>query len=87
MKIRIPASADEIVDELPASGIRQVRLILQARGAEVVTQSRVFEVNDSSITINGVDQQSADCVIWSTGASAPPELSGLGLPVDSRAFG
>jgi NADH dehydrogenase FAD-containing subunit len=86
IRIRILTSADEIVDELPTSSIKRVRLILQARGIEVVTQSRVTEVDHSSITINGVDRQSADYVIWSTGAAAPPVLSRLGLPVDSRGF-
>ena len=86
IRIRILTSANELVDELPPSSIRRIRTILQARGIEVVTQSRVTEVDDSSITINGVDRQSADCVIWSTGAAAPPVLSRLGLPVDSRGF-
>lgn len=86
IRIRILTSADEIVNELPGSSMKRVRLILQARGIEVVTQSRVTEVDDSSITINGVDRQSADCVIWSTGAAAPQVLLRLGLPVDSRGF-
>ncbi len=86
IRIRILTSADEIVDELPTPSIKRVRLILQARGIQVVTQSRVTDADDSSITINGVDRQSADCVIWSTGAAAPPVLSRLGLPEDSRGF-
>lgn len=84
--IRILTSGDEIAPEVSKSSIRKVRRILHLRGVEVQTNSRVTEVLDSGITINGVERQSADCVIWSTGATGPPVLARLGLPLDENGF-
>ena len=85
-RIRILTSADEIADELRESSVRKIRKILDAREIEVQIRSRVTEVHDSGITINETDHESADVVIWSTGAAAPPVLSRLGLPVDEGGF-
>ena len=86
IKIRILTAADEIASELAKNSIQKIRRILHSRGIEVLTQTRVSEVNDSGMMMNGTEFLSADCVIWSTGAVAPSVLSRLGLPVDEHGF-
>jgi NADH dehydrogenase FAD-containing subunit len=86
--VRIPilTAADVIASELAKNGVQKIRRILHSRGIEILTQTRVSEVNDSGMMTNRTDSLSADCVIWSTGAVAPPVMLRLGLSVDTHGF-
>ncbi len=86
VKICSLTTADEIASELAKNGVQKIRRILHSRGIIILTQTRVSEVNDSGMMSNGTGSLSADCIIWSTAAVAPPVLSRLGLPVDEHGF-
>ena len=84
--IQILTAASEIATELQPSCIRRLRQILQQRGISVTTDARVTEIVDATMTASNGNQYQADCVIWATGAGAPPVLTKLGLPTDERGF-
>jgi selenide,water dikinase len=86
VKIRVLTAADEIAFALAKNGVHKIRRILHSIGIEILTQTRVSEVNDSGMMSNRTDSLSADCVSWSTSAVAPPVLLRLGLPVDEHGF-
>jgi len=86
VKLRLVTAGEEIVPELSPRSAFRIKKILADRGVEVLTNSRVTTVDDSSITVSDGRQLSAEGVIWATGATAPPVLSRLGLPVDERGF-
>jgi selenide,water dikinase len=66
--------------------IRRIEQLLSQRGIVVHTNSRIMGVSPQAVTLENGTTQPADCVIWATGAVAPPVLSRLGLNTDSRGF-
>ena len=84
--IQILTAASEIASELRPRSIRRVRQILGKRGITVVTNTTVTEVSDRTLVAFDGTQYQADCVIWATGAVAPPVLAKLSLPTDERGF-
>jgi len=84
--IQILTAASEIASELRPRSIRRLRQILGKRGITVVTNTRVTEVSDRTLVAFDGTQYQADCVIWVTGAVAPPVLAKLALPTDERGF-
>jgi len=70
-----------------ATGVRR-RLLTALRNANVhvVPSQPVTSVHDGGLTLQNQSQFSADTVIWTTQASAPPWLRTSGLTVDEAGF-
>ncbi len=64
----------------------RVRAELQQRDVGVSTGRIVVRVTPEGVWLNNGELIEADLVIWATGATAPPVLSQLQLPVDQRGF-
>ncbi len=63
-----------------------VRSRLDSRGVRVFLGRRVTRLDHNRVTLDDGGFVEADIVIWATGATAPPILGTLGLPVDGRGF-
>ena len=63
-----------------------VRRRLEARGVRLVMGRAVTHVERGVITLAGGGNVEADLIIWATGATAPPILGTLGLPIDEQGF-
>ncbi len=63
-----------------------VRSRLDSRGVRVFLGRRVTRLDHNRVTLDDGGFVEADVVIWATGATAPPILGTLGLPVDGRRF-
>jgi len=85
-ELRIFTSTPEIAEGMTDKSILMLRRLLQQHGVDIHTGARVFSVEDHQLTISGGQRFKADCVIWATGAAAPPVLRQLGLPTDERGF-
>lgn len=85
-QLSIVSSSDQILPGSSTALRRKTAKRLQTANVSVTTGRRVTHVGDQSIVLDDGTSRTADLVIWSTGASAPPLLSDLDLPVDSRGF-
>lgn len=56
------------------------------RQIDIRTRSAVVAVRQSEVELSGNQTLPADILIWATGASAPPLLDRLGLPVNELGF-
>jgi pyridine nucleotide-disulfide oxidoreductase family protein len=63
-----------------------VRRRLEASGVRLILGRPVMHVDRKRLTLADGEAVEADLIIWVTGATAPPILSSLGLPVDERGF-
>ena len=86
VSIQIFTSSDDIGDGLRKRSVRLLRRLLSKRGIHVITNCRVTGAADGNVVTSDGSCFAADCVIWSTGAVAPPVLASLGLPTDDRGF-
>ena len=59
---------------------------LKKRDVQLKFSSRVERISNSHVDLVGGESFEADIVLWATGASAPPLLSKLNLPLDDRGF-
>jgi pyridine nucleotide-disulfide oxidoreductase family protein len=84
--IEIFTSSHQVADGMRDRSVRHIEKLLELRGIAIHTGQRVREVGETEIVLENGDRHSADCVIWATGAAAPPVLSMLGLETDSRGF-
>ncbi len=84
--ITIVTSGGEIAEGMTAASRSKLLKILARRSIHVRTQFRVAQVEGTVLTSDADQQQSADVMIWATGAAAPPVLSQLNLPTDERGF-
>ena len=64
----------------------RVRRRLEERGVSLRLGHRVTRVDRGYLILNDGPTLESDLTIWATGASAPPFLAKLGLPVDDRGF-
>lgn len=84
--IEIFTSSDRVADGMTDRSIRRIEKLLADRRIEVHHGQRVTEVGKTEIITEDGRRHSTDCVIWATGAAAPPVLEKLGLQSDSRGF-
>lgn len=74
---------------LPGAAARSVRLArreLDRRGVRLILNRSIQTVADGELHFADGGRQTADVVIWATGAAPPPLLKDLGLPHDERGF-
>ncbi|TWT49302.1 NADH dehydrogenase-like protein YjlD [Rubripirellula amarantea] len=86
VKIDIFTSSDRIADGMRERSIAKIEKLLTARNIPVHAGHRIVEVNDTDVVRDDGQRFPADCVIWATGAAAPPVLGKLGLQTDERGF-
>ncbi|MCA9127859.1 MAG: selenide, water dikinase SelD [Planctomycetales bacterium] len=80
----ITRSQQVLPDESPRMR-RLVQRALARRNIPVVSAT-VQSVVDRQIQLDTGETRCADLIIWATGATAPPILKTLGMPVDERGF-
>lgn len=86
LDLAIHTGSSRVADGMNERSIAKIESLLSDRHIAVHPNHRVTAVGQSSITIEGQGEQSTDCVIWATGAAAPPVIDRLGLATDSRGF-
>ncbi|MCM2371456.1 FAD-dependent oxidoreductase [Aporhodopirellula aestuarii] len=86
LSIEIFTSSDRVADGMSDRSIRRLETLLSSRGIRVRPGKRVTDVGQDSITTEDGQTHQTDCVIWATGAAAPPVLGKLGLQTDDRGF-
>ena len=84
--IEIHTSSDHVADGMTDRSIVRIENILTDRHIAVHHGQSVTEVGEAELVTEDGGRHSADCVIWATGAAAPPVLEKLGLQSDSRGF-
>ena len=84
--IEIFTSSDHVADGMTDRSIRRIEKLLEGRNIAVHHGQRVTEVGEAELVTEDGERHSAGCVIWATGAAAPPVLEKLGLQSDSRGF-
>lgn len=84
--IEIFTSSDRVADGMTPRSIRRMEKLLADRHITVHCGQRVTEVGETELITENGSRHSTDCVIWATGAVAPPVLEKLGLQSDSRGF-
>ncbi len=85
-KIGIFTSSQHVADGMRARSVRRIEHLLRSRGITVYAGQRVLEVGETEMFLENGCQHTVDCVIWATGAAAPPVLATLGLKTDDRGF-
>lgn len=81
----VTRSQDILAGVIP-SFRRRVEDALRATGIRLVTGKPVVSVDDQGVHLNDGQLVEADLVIWATGASPPPLLKQLGLPLSDNGF-
>ena len=84
--IEIFTSGDHIAEGMRGRSVRRLEELLTHRGIAIRPGHRVTEVGQADIATEDGRRHRSDCVIWATGASAPPVLGRLGLRTDERGF-
>lgn len=97
-KVRLLSRSSEVLEDAREGFRKKVSKALCEKGVEVVTGVAIEGCSEESVPdsqqsgrllLRGQGMASAfmsDIVIWATGATAPPLLEHLGLPVDNRGF-
>jgi pyridine nucleotide-disulfide oxidoreductase family protein len=65
---------------------RRVERVLSVRGVRALLGQRVVAARLGHLQLDGGGRVEADLVVWATGATAPPLVKSLGLPLDGRGF-
>ncbi len=86
MAIEIFTNGNRIADGMSDRSIRRIEKLLADRRIAVHYGRRVTGVGETSITTQDGEVHQVDCVIWATGAAAPPVLDSFGLQKDNRGF-
>lgn len=84
--ITIYTSSMRVADGMTDRSVRRIEKLLRQRRIRVIPNHRVTHVEDDSIRTDDHQSHSVDCVIWATGAAAPPVLEKLGLLTDDSGF-
>ncbi|GAB5405851.1 MAG: hypothetical protein Aurels2KO_40820 [Aureliella sp.] len=93
-KVKLVSRSSSVLADSSRSLQNRVADALVARGVESVTDFEVLKCTESETTsqlclqntIDDAHQIEADIVIWATGATPPPLLQKLDLPLDGRGF-
>lgn len=86
LAIEIFTSSPRIAEGMTSRSIDRIERLLQRRGIAVHPSRRVTDVGDRDLTTDDGQRHAVDCVIWATGAAAPPVLEKLDLQTDERGF-
>ncbi|TWU43246.1 NADH dehydrogenase-like protein YjlD [Novipirellula aureliae] len=86
VEIAIFTSDDSLAGGMTRRSVRRIEKLLNIRGIKVHYGHRVIEVDHQSIVTDDGVSHETECVIWATGAAAPPVLKRLGLTLDDRGF-
>ncbi|MCA9136621.1 MAG: FAD-dependent oxidoreductase [Planctomycetales bacterium] len=79
-------TSGRIAEGMRAASVRRIEKLLASRQIDVYSGQRVVGVGDRELETEDGNRHGADCVIWATGAVAPPVLRTLGLQTDGRGF-
>ncbi|MCR9198090.1 MAG: selenide, water dikinase SelD [Planctomycetaceae bacterium] len=85
-QIQMVTRSREILSGAIPSFRRRAEEQLDAAGIAVTTGKPVIRVDDDGLHLNDGQLVPADLVIWATGATPPPLLKKLGLPLTDRGF-
>jgi len=86
VEITIYTSSGRVADGMTDRSVRRIERLLADREINVCANRRIVNVGSDSIETNQQQSYPSDCVIWATGAAAPPVLAKLGLSQDDRGF-
>jgi selenide,water dikinase len=84
--VRVVTASDELTPELATPTRLRLRKLLARRNIELKVGARVVDVTADGVRTDRGESLDADAVIWATGASPPPVLARLGLPLDRQGF-
>jgi len=84
--IEVITRSQEILVGVIPSMRNRVQNELDRREIRIRTGKSILKVSNDHVLLNDGAVVPADLVIWATGASRPPLLSQLGLPLDERGF-
>lgn len=84
--ISLLTGGPEVLPSVNGAARRKVESAFRQRGIRLRVGSPVRRVSPSSIELENGEIVDADVVIWATGATAPPLLEHLKLPLDDRGF-
>ena len=76
----------EVLSECARGTSRRVRRLIEERGATVLNNNSVIQIDRFSVRLQSGRTLPADIVVWATSATAPALLSQIDLPKDSRGF-
>ena len=86
ISVKIFTSGDSVAGGMKPRSVRRIKRLLKSQSIQVVAGQRVGYVREDHLVTDDENQHRADCVIWATGAAAPPVLGRLGLKTDQRGF-
>lgn len=86
LEIDIFTSRQRVADGMTRRSVRQIEDQLADRRIEVHAGCYVTEVGDTFLKTEDGRRHQRDCVIWATGAAAPPVIGTLGLQTDELGF-
>lgn len=86
VEITIYTSSSRVADGMTDRSVRRIESLLSNRQINVCPNRRIVNVGTDSIETNDQQSYPSDCVIWATGAAAPPVLAKLGLLADDNGF-
>ncbi|HBJ33187.1 MAG TPA: NADH dehydrogenase subunit [Planctomycetaceae bacterium] len=86
VELTIYTSSPRVADGMTDRSVRLIEKLLEQRMIRVRPNHRVNHVDTDSIRTDDQKSHLVDCVIWATGAAAPPVIEKLGLPTDSSGF-
>jgi len=86
VEISIFTSSDRVADGMTNRSVRRIEKLLGQRQIRVLPNHRVTHIKEDAIHADDQQSHLTDCVIWATGAAAPPVLGKLGLPTDGSGF-
>lgn len=84
--IAIYTSSDRVAEGMRERSVRRIERLLNDRHIAVHAGHRVVEVTDRDLATEAGRRYPAECIIWATGAMAPPVLASLGLKTDQAGF-
>ena len=86
LAVSLVSATPTILPGFPASLVRRLCRILQARDIAVLTDARVTAVEAKSLSFDARPPLEAEAVLWVTQAVAPAWLGETGLPLDAAGF-
>ncbi|MDA7527808.1 selenide, water dikinase SelD [bacterium] len=85
-QITLVNRGDEILSGSSRSVRSRVEKTFRQKGIEVIVGRAVQQIDSESVILDGGESLKADLVILATGATAPPLLKELGLPLCDKGF-
>ncbi|MGH3103400.1 MAG: NAD(P)/FAD-dependent oxidoreductase [Gaiellaceae bacterium] len=77
-------AAPKILPEIPRSLGDYAARELARRGVDIRVETRLEQVDETSVTLSDGDRIDAATLVWTAGVKAHPMLGPLGLPLDDR---